>query len=293
MKGIVNMHNLFTIILLFSFCMLNAQREAELDDIITESSEPPEDMFLDDIVKRELIKDQVILEYEELREADIPWEKRVWRVIDVREKMNLPFTYPEKPFFTILTEAAINGDVTVFSPEDDKFSQPLYGSEVEKKMVSIDTQRIIDPETFDVSMKVVRNEVNPADVQRFRVKEVWYFNKEESVFKSRILGIAPIIDRYDEDTGAFLFAEVLFWAYYPQCREVFAKNKVFNAANDSATLTWSDVFEQRHFASYIIKQSNVLDYRIKDFGYEGVDLLLEGEKIKADLFNFEHDLWTF
>ena len=43
-----------------------------------------------------------VLPYDHVREADIFWEKRVWRVIDIREKMNLPFAYPERPFFSIL-----------------------------------------------------------------------------------------------------------------------------------------------------------------------------------------------
>jgi len=48
----------------------------------------------------------------------------------------------------------------------------------------------------------------------------------------------------------------------------------------------------RKFSSYIFKESNVFDRRIQDYA-TGIDLLLEGEKIKADIFNKEHDMWTY
>lgn len=63
-------------------------------------------------------------------------------------------------------------------------------------------------------------------------------------------------------------------------------------ANMANQMTWEDAFEMRLFNSYIIKASNVLDYRLQD-QYSGVDLLQEGEKIKQDIFNFEHDLWSY
>ena len=85
--------------------------------------------------------------------------------------------------------------------------------------------------------------------------------------------------------------------YYPEARYAFARYRVQNEDNDIAPMSWYDLFESRYFASYILKQSNPLDLRVKDvfYGYdrEGIDRLLESEKIKAELFNFEHDLWEF
>ena len=60
------------------------------------------------------------LTYPPLRAADILWEKRIWRVIDTRQKMNLNFRYPEKPLFTILEEEIMAGRITAYSPEDDR-----------------------------------------------------------------------------------------------------------------------------------------------------------------------------
>ena len=89
--------------------------------VILESSDPNEARPLDDFVEPVINYEKRVLPYEALREADIFWKKRIWRVIDTREKMNQPFSYPERPFFEILMEAAINGDITVYSTETDKF----------------------------------------------------------------------------------------------------------------------------------------------------------------------------
>jgi len=257
----------------------------------TESSAPDDDRPLDDIVKKTLIDERRVLPYEPMREADIFWEKRIWRVIDIREKMNLPFAYPEKPFFTILMEAAVEGDINVYSTDDDKFSFRLEPDEVASMGATVDTVITFDPETYEEQVQVVRNEINPEDVKQFRVKEIWFFDEESSVLKQRILGIAPLIDVFD-DNGNFRFTKPMFWVYYPDCREVLAREKVFNPGNDASPNSWEDLFEMRFFASYVYKESNVYDRRLQDY-LSGVDLLLEADKIKQEIFNFEHDLWSY
>jgi len=270
-----------------------AQRDAELDDIITESSQPSEDLFLDDIVERTIIYETQVLPYEDMREADIPWSKRIWRLIDVREKLNIHFRNEQAPLFDILKDAAISGEITVFKGDDKTFSEPMFGSEVEGLLRRQDTTQVVDPETFNTIEKVIVREIFASNIERYRVKEVWFFNKEESVFQVRILGIAPMYQEFDNDTGVFIAEYPLFWVYYPQAREMLARHRVFNGKNDAAPLTWYDVFEQRQFSSFIWKQSNELDAHLSALGYEGVDLLMESEKIKAELFNFEHDLWSY
>lgn len=258
---------------------------------MTESSGFPDESPLDDIVEKSLISEKPLLPYEPIREADVFWEKRIWRVIDTREKMNHTFSYPDRPFASILLEAAMEGDITVYSVEDDKFSYPLTPEEVAQKTSSVDTITTFDPETYEEVLEVVQNDLNPEDIKRFRVKEVWFFDEESSTMDVRILGIAPLRDVYDEG-GTFLYEDVMFWVYYPEAREVFARERVFNIHNDASMMTWEDLLETRHFSSYIWKQSNVRDRRLQDY-LTGVDLLLEGEKIKQEIFNFEQDLWSY
>lgn len=283
------MKKLFSGAVFLCFATLLFGQEAETM-IITESSEPLEDVYIDDIVAKRMIYENRVLPYEPLREADIPWERRIWRVLDVREKLNLPFVYPEKPFFTILQEVSQNGEIRVFG--DEKFTEMLTPEEVADKMSSLDTVIIYDPETYEEEVRITRNEINPEDIKRYRIKEVWFFDEESSTMKVRILGIAPIKDFYD-DNGLFKYEAPLFWVYYPEARELLARHRVFNDNNDASPLTWYDYFELRRFSSYIYKESNVKDMRLIDMYTDGVDRLLESEKIKAELFNWEHDLWTY
>lgn len=260
--------------------------------IMTEASDPDFDRPLDDIVESKINFEKRVLPYEPLREADIFWKKRIWRVIDTREKMNQPFAYPERPFFEILMESAINGDLTVYSTEDDKFTNPLTPEEVASKGASVDTVITFDPETYEEQIEVVRNDINYEDVKRFRIKEIWYFDEESSVMKVRVLGIAPLLD-VNDDAGNWKYELPMFWAYYPDCREILAREPVFNfGGNDASPMTWEDLFEMRFFSSYIYKESNVRDERLQDY-LSGVDLLLEADKIKSQIFNFEHDLWSY
>lgn len=262
------------------------------EEVKTESSDPDVKKPLDGVVEKKLISERPVLAYDPIREADIFWERRVWRVIDVREKVNLTFTYPENPFFKIINDSAIKGDINAYSTEDDKFTKLLTKEEVATMGASVDTIVTFDPETYEEKRQIVRNEINWENVKQFRVKEVWFFDKESSTLQVRILGLAPLIDEYD-DNGNFKYTRPMYWIYYPDCRPLLARNKVFNLSNnDASPITWEDLMEQRFFSSYIIKESNVYDRKIEEYA-TGVDMLLEGEKIKNEIFHFEHDLWSY
>src|SRR5205814_2365485 len=119
------------------------------------------------------------------------------------------------------------------------------------------------------------------------VKEDWFFDEETSTMQVRIMAIAPLY--YDDEIQQDI---PIFWAYYPTLRNTLVKHEVFNARNDAVRLTWDDLFEMRLFSSYIYKESNVFDRRIQDYA-TGIDALRESDKIKDDIFNFEHDLWSY
>ncbi len=264
------------------------------EEIRTEADEPeaPGEKPLDDVVKKEVMMERRVLPYQPVRESDIMWQRWVWRVLDIREKMNLAFAYPEEPFFKIVSDAAAKGDLPVYSTEDDKFTKRLSTEDVLNMLSKTDTIVTFDPETYEEKVQVVRNQINFEDVKRFRIKETWFFDRETSTMQVRILGIAPLIDVKDNN-GNFRYESPMFWVYYPQARELFARHRVFaNGENLNATISWEDLFEMRYFASYIYKGSNVHDRRLDEY-LTGVDLLLESEKIKNEIFNFEHDLWQY
>lgn len=283
--------SIFALVVLALVTLQPAFAQVPEEIIMTESGEVKREKPLDDVVEKRSTFEKRVLPYDPVREADILWEKRIWRVIDIREKLNLPFAYPQRRFFEILMESAKTGEITVYSTDDDKFSTPLTPEEVAAKTSSVDTTLIVDPETYEEKISVVYNDINPEDVKRFRIKEIWYFDKESSMLKVRILGIAPLLDRIDEN-GEYRGELPLFWVYYPEARKILARERVFNPGNDASPLTWDDIFELRRFSSYIYKASNESDWRLQDY-LSGIDLLLEAGKIKQEIFNFEHDLWSY
>lgn len=110
----------------------------------------------------------------------------------------------------------------------------------------------------------------------------------------RIIGFAPMAEQKDKDgkkiAGQF---KELFWVYFPEARNYLINAEVFNLVkNDAERRTYDDIFMKRMFASTIVKESTVYDRNVSDF-MVGLDALLEAERIKEEIFNFEHDLWEY
>jgi gliding motility associated protien GldN len=245
---------------------------------------------LDDFTPRTITQEKPVLKYPELNERDIMWQKRIWRVIDVREKINQSFLNPEQTFFEILTVAARAGKLQLFSIEKDDFSMPLPMDSINEILTVVDTVLNFCAFNDGEFVNIVRNELNYEDVKRYRLKEIWYLDNQTSTMKVRILGIAPLIDVHD-DNGNFIYEKPLFWVHYPSARDVFARATVFNTGNDSSGMTWEDLFEMRKFSSYIYKESNVGDTRL-NHQFVGLELLLKADKIGRTIFNYENNLWS-
>src|SRR4029079_13757087 len=93
-----------------------------------------------DAIERNLVKDQTPLAYENIREDDAVYRQKIWREIDIREKMNLPFRYSanedngNQRFISILLKAIQDSAVTVFDAIDDRFTTPLTIGQVAEKI---------------------------------------------------------------------------------------------------------------------------------------------------------------
>ncbi|WP_295126772.1 gliding motility protein GldN [uncultured Chitinophaga sp.] len=264
------------------------------------SDTPRKSLRVDGVVEKRLNAERTPIAYDYIREDDRFWEKKIWQVIDVREKMNLPFQYNVEDesgvnqlFINILVEAIKNNEVEAFNPIDDRFSTKMTYQEIQTKMGGEErTVRSIDPVTGAETMVTTRDEFNPLTVKQFKVKEVWVFDKEASALKVRILGIAPLMSRLNED-GSFRASVPLFWVYYPDLRPVLAKYDVYNQNNDASTMSWEDLFEMRFFASYVVKENNTYNREIRHYIKDGVMQLLEGQSVKDKIFNKEQDLWQY
>ncbi len=248
---------------------------------------------LNDIVENNSMRERRVLAYENLREADIMWKRRIWRLIDVNEKINLPFINPQRPLITILLEAAQNGDIRVFNPiGGDNFSMLMDEKTLSSLAGGVDSVRVLNPKTYEEEIVLEKRIFDPTSVMRYRIQEMWFFDKESSTMKVRILGIAPMIQESTE-TSARTVERPMFWVYYPEARQLLANESAFAYGNDAANRSWEDVFEYRYFNSYITKASNVLDQRIDRPERSGREQLRESERIKQEIFNYEQDLWSY
>jgi gliding motility associated protien GldN len=256
----------------------------------------------DNIIERQPIKDRTVLAYEHIREDDAVYKQRVWREIDTREKMNLPFRYAadedngNQRFISILFNTIQSGDVTAFSGEDDRFTTPLTKEQVAAAIMggSNDTVPVTDLNGDIVKYEVRSKQIEPDSIYRFRIKEEWVFDKESSRMHVRILGIAPIMMKYTS-SGVPIGDVTLFWAYYPDLRPTFAKYEVYNGKNYAGRMTWEDLFESRFFSSRITKSTmdNVFDQSLAAYVKDPLFRLWEGENIKEKIFNYEQDLWSY
>ncbi|MFK7905076.1 MAG: gliding motility protein GldN [Chitinophagales bacterium] len=255
-----------------------------------ETPKPKKNKVVDGAYVRYIAKDRKPLPYPYIREADVFWQKRIWRELDIRQKINQTFVEPKDPFVNVLMDiAAQKEDAYIFADED--FKTPANVLEVKKSLGLTDTIMVIDPKTYQEYTEIVTNEFNWQSVETFRFKEDWIFDENTSRMHVRILGIAPVMDVVDED-GNLRGQRTLFWAYYPSFRKYLVNIETFNRKNDGVRLTWDDILEARMFASNIVKESNIFDRRIKDYAV-GKDALIESERIKQELFEKEHNLWSY
>lgn len=239
-------------------------------------------------------KEKDIIPYDYIREADVFWAKRIWRIIDVREKMNLPFKYPQQPLSEIIHTAAKNGELTVYdnnTANGDQFKQVLSVDDVKKLGERTDTVMQINPVTLEEESVIQKSEFDPGKVVKYKLKEDWFFDEETSTQMCRIIGIAPVMEDFDM-SGNYRGDMTMYWVYYPDLRPILGKYEVFNPRNDAVRLSWEDLFEARIFESYIYKESNVYDRNIIEYA-TGIDALLESDVIKQRMFENEHDLWNY
>ena len=263
----------------------------------TAQSQIVDEQPMDGLYEDEGLTEKVPVPYPYIRKADVMWSKRIWREIDFRQKFNQKFYFPIetqanwKSFIVVVLDALKEGQLTAYdiSSTDELLVPITYNDVIGRQTDSIYQimQRPYPPyEEYDT---VIYTEFDPTKVMRIRIKEDWYFDATRSQMMFRIQAICPIMLK--ERNGQEV-TEPLFWLSYPQSREVFAQALVFNEFNSSARLSYDEVFWKRLFDSYIYKEENVFDRRISQYA-TGVDALLEADRVKTELMDFEENLWEY
>jgi len=261
-------------------------------------------VYDDFIYTRQAVQERKVVPWPYLREADVFWARRITRMIDVREKQNQCMNWPKNPLSLILYNSVMAGELIPYV--DDSLTSVYTVEDFGRRGSDTDyVETPIDPDDPTITRTdTIPTQFRPEDkIKKYRVVEDWIFDKKESKMYVRIISIAPQfnlkvagIELGEQDLCVLKYHRDPNDADRADVREVLINMEVFNRQNDAARLTFDDWFEQRMFSSYITKEANQYDNRIKDyenFKDNKVAAVLEGERIKNDLFEKEHDLWEY
>jgi gliding motility associated protien GldN len=243
---------------------------------------------------KDAVRARPVIAYPTLREADVKFSRRVIRCIDVRQKMNKQLEWPRQPLNRLLYEAMVKGSIIPYKT-DSLLS--FYSTEDFSKRGGVEVVSFIstDPDDPTIGRDTVYQEpYKYENIKKYWVMEDWIFDYKHSVFKPRIIAIAPIFA--PTVGGATGNEQPLCWIKMDEIRLLLSQTEMFNRYNDASRLSFDDFFQMRIFDSYIVYESNVFDNYVNQFQeYENdpIGALLKSDEIKNDLFIFEHDLWQF
>ena len=258
--------------------------------------------YKDAIYEKENAVHRRYIPYSFLREGDVTWEKRVWRRLDMREKMNQSLYYPKDvvegriSLPQLVIKYILSGQIIAF--EDEEFKVYFEKAFIKSKLViqgdSADVEKFAeDGSAYNV--KVAGSIDSTWFFETFSslsIKEDWFFDKQKSSLEVRILGLgfnAPIKGK--EDLG-----EVnQFWVYFPAVRDILHTAKSFNDKNTAMPISFDHLLNSRRFSGNIYKEENVYgDREIEKYMKDNaLNQLLESERVKEKIRNFESDMWNY
>lgn len=240
-----------------------------------------------------------------LRNADIVWELRVWRTIDLREKFNQFFYYPTEPqgangrknFAYMLWDAIVADIIPIY--EDDELKIPLDNSQYVTQYTRADTvilEIVDDDENYEYKTVLVPKEFSSEDILQIKLKESWYIDKVTSQQHVLITGLALSRDLFKEQGGEreFIGTVNLFWIpmLNQQVRNLLVQKDAYYEDNTANLPSWHQIFTSRMFDSFITREDNRMNRSISDY-LSGIDALLESERIEEKLLNISMDIWEY
>ena len=232
------------------------------------------------------------LEFDYIDERDILWSKIVYEKIDLNEKLNFPLLFPvndetyaknRKSLWRILKENIINKRITeLYFDRNDNFKD---------KMSFNDVMEVVSFTELINGVQTPAEELKSIDITAYRVKGMWYFDKRQGEMKYRLLGLMPVGKNLKDDDGKN--NTDLFWIWYPSIRKILHEEKVFNDKNNASSISFDQLLVSRRFSSFIYKEDNVYgDRSIKDYKIPGLESILESQRIKKEILDFEQDMWN-
>lgn len=252
--------------------------------------------------------DEKPLAYGYVDDRDLLWSKTVWEIIDLDERVNFPYYYPtdtlnlgpeRRSLFDVLKKNLGSNNIKEVY-KSAYFREKLTYEEIQERLVAVDTtdagyeqfnaDGFVDPQFIE------RRRITAAEIRQYKIKGTWYFDKRLGELKYRLLAICPVapdvaikkLPGEEEDLVE------LFWVWFPDARTSLNSNKVFNTRNSSQPITYDHMLNSRRFSSIIYKEENVYEDReVKDYIYEdALRMLLESERIKSIIRDYEQDMWN-
>jgi gliding motility associated protien GldN len=251
------------------------------------------------------------LDYGYVDDRDILWSKTVWETIDLDERVNFPLYYPtdtigigadRRSLYHVLMKNIKNGKLTdVYT--DSYFTEKRPFSDLTATLQKVDTTDLGYEQLNageQISQEFInKRDISAADIEEYRIKGIWYFDKRQGELKYRLLGIAPVapdvnfIDDESVDPGENKVE--LFWVWYPSARNILHQAKVFNNRNSAQPISYDMLLNARRFNGVIYKEDNVHgDREIKNYIFDNALFqLLEANRIKETVRDREQDMWAY
>ena len=138
---------------------------------------------------------------------------------------------------------------------------------------------------------------NP-NISAYFIKGLWYFDKRLGEMRYRLLGLAPAapdVNFIDSEDEANKQPIALFWIFFPEAREVLHEAKSFNNKNSAMPVSFDHLLNARRFNGYMYKEENVYgDRQVNEYVADNALMqLLESDRIKEKIRNFEMDMWSY
>lgn len=254
------------------------------------------------------------LPYGYVGDRDVLLSKKVWETIDLDERINFPMYFPvegnlgadRKPLYDVLVNAIRDGKISEVY-DDSYFTTKKTLKDIDASLFTVDTtdagreEMNSDIGAYRSGKKKIseeyinKTEIRAIDVSGYQVVGFWYFDKRQGELKYRMLGISPLVpDVYTMNSENKEYINI-FWVYFPAARDVLHAAKAFNEQNSAMAITFDHLLNSRRFSSSIIRVENVYgDRLIEEYEKENAQMqLLEAERLKDNIRNFEQDMWNY
>lgn len=250
------------------------------------------------------------LEYGYVDDRDIMFSKMTWEKIVLDERVNFPLYYPvdtnnigsnRRSLFDVLWKSVREGKIkNVY--DDSYFTTKRNPADIQSIMSKTDTLDIgyqqYNSEGFVSPEYIIKRNIQSYDISAYLIKGLWYFDKRQGELKYRLLGIAPAaadVNFIDSEDEANKQPIPLFWVFYPEVREVLHEAKAFNNENSSMPFSYDHLLNSRRFNGYMYKEENVYgDREVKEYVADNALMqLLESDRIKDKIRDFEQDMWSY